>query len=114
MSPITTHVLDTALGKPAVGLPIELSRLEAGQWQLIGDGSTNQDGRITDLMAAGSLTAGTYRMLFQTGGYLEQAHGGGFYPEAPIIFEVKAGQEGQHFHVPLLLNPYGYSTYRGS
>ena len=114
MSPITTHVLDTALGKPAVGLHIELSRMDHGQWQLVGDGLTNDDGRIADLMPEGSLVAGTYRMLFYTGPYLDKAHGGGFYPEAPIIFVVNAGQEGQHFHVPLLLNPYGYSTYRGS
>ena len=115
MSPITTHVLDTALGKPARGLKIELARLDHdGKWVVLGSGLTNDDGRITDLLAAGSLTAGVYRMLFYTGPYLDEVHDGGFYPEAPVVFEIAAGQEGQHFHVPLLLNPYGYSTYRGS
>ncbi len=114
MSPITTHVLDTALGEPARGLKIELSRLENGAWSVVNRGKTNEDGRIGDLMKAGDLKAGTYRMLFMTGDYLERIHSAGFYPEAPIIFEIREGQEQEHFHVPLLLSPYGYSTYRGS
>lgn len=112
MSPITTHVLDTSLGRPAAGVEVKLARWEAGQWQLMGQGVTNNDGRITDLLPEGSLQTGTYRITFETAAYFAQQNISGFYPFVPIIFEITAADE--HYHVPLLLNPYGYSTYRGS
>ena len=111
-SPITTHVLDTSLGQPARGLEIVLSRQEGAGWSQIGRGVTNADGRIVDLMKPGSLKAGIYQMMFHTGAYLAQRESGGFYPRVPVIFEITATD--QHYHVPLLLNPFGYSTYRGS
>ena len=113
MSQITTHILDTALGKPAAGVAIELSQLQGNDWYAIGSGVTNNDGRIADLCPAGeSLPAGTYRMHFATGDYFSGAGQAVFYPWADVVFSIDDG--GQHYHIPLLLSPYGYSTYRGS
>lgn len=113
MSPITTHALDTSLGRPAQGLSLSLSKLdEGGAWSLLAEGVTNDDGRVTDLLAPGSLTPGVYQMRFDTGGYHSALEVEGFYPEALITFEVK--RVDQHYHIPLLLSPFGYSTYRGS
>ena len=115
-SPITTHVLDTALGRPAANLAIVLwSRQRddgTGDWAEVARGVTNDDGRIADLMEPGSLKAGDYRMVFETGAYLEATGREGFYPRVQIEFSIAAPDE--HYHVPLLLSPYGYSTYRGS
>lgn len=107
-SPITTHVLDTSLGRPAEGVGVELFRGD----ERIGRGSTNADGRVTDLIPPGTLTAGVYRIAFETGAYFLRDARSCFYPRVEITFEVKASDE--HYHVPLLLNPFGYSTYRGS
>ena len=113
MSPITTHALDTSLGRPAQGLTITLSqRDDQGAWMRLASGVTNEDGRITDLLEAGSLQAGIYQMRFETGAYHTALGVKGFYPEASIVFEVK--DAGQHYHIPLLISPFGYSTYRGS
>ena len=113
MSPITTHALDTSLGKPAQGLTITLSqRDEQGHWMELASGITNDDGRITDLLEEGSLRAGVYQMCFETGAYHLALGVEGFYPEATIAFTVK--DPTQHYHIPLLISPYGYSTYRGS
>ena len=111
-SPITTHALDTRTGTPACRLSITLSQLRSGEWREIAAGATNDDGRITDLLKPGELTPGTYQMRFDTGAYHEAHHIEGFYPEALITFEVKNTEE--HYHIPLLLSPFGYSTYRGS
>jgi len=110
-SPITTHVLDTARGKPATGIPVSLHVQSNGSWKEIARGVTNQDGRITDLLQESSLKAGRYRLTFTTDKYLEQS-GKSFFPEVEAIFEVH--DPAQHYHVPLLLSPYGYSIYRGS
>jgi 5-hydroxyisourate hydrolase len=110
-SPITTHVLDTARGKPAVGIPVRLHMHTGGEWQELGRGTTNQDGRITDLFTDGKLSAGKYRLTFETGNYLSSS-GKPFFPEVSIVFDIHDTAE--HYHVPLLLSPYGYSTYRGS
>ena len=112
MSPITTHVLDTARGCPAEGLPIRLEIREGDSWSQIAEGVTNADGRIADLMQPGDLAAKTYRMTFDTGRYFESAGTAGFYPYVSIVFQIEAPQD--HYHVPLLLSPFGYSTYRGS
>ena len=109
-SPITTHVLDTARGCPAAGVAAVLERKTGdGSFEELARGVTDDDGRITDLLPPGSLRAGTYRMTFAVGVYQD---GGGFYPEVPVVFRVAAAD--QHYHVPLLLSPFGYSTYRGS
>ncbi len=106
MSAITTHVLDTARGCPAAGIPVTLERQD-GDWQAAGQGTTDADGRITDLLAPGTIPAGVWRITFELADYQE-----GFYPYASIVFSVEDGEA--HYHVPLLLSPYGYSTYRGS
>lgn len=111
-SPITTHVLDTARGAPAEGLAIELHRFDGGAWAPLARGITNADGRIADLLPPGALTAGVYRMIFHTGDYHAGLGLHGFYPRVPVVFEVTAPTE--HHHIPLLLSPFGYSTYRGS
>jgi 5-hydroxyisourate hydrolase len=112
--PITTHVLDTALGRPAAGVAVVLECEEApGRWRELARGATNADGRIADLLAPGaSIAAGTYRMTFDTGAYFKATGVQGFYPTAAVVFTVADPKA--HYHIPLLLSPYGYSTYRGS
>ena len=113
MSTISTHVLDTAIGKPAQGVHIILEQLSnSGQWQKLGEGNTNADGRLPNLISAEiKLTTGIYRLIFDTGSYYGSHGVKGFYPSVAIVFEIS---DDSHYHVPLLLNPFGYSTYRGS
>ena len=112
VSPITTHVLDTAQGRPAAGIAVELRRQDSsGDWQVIGSDRTNTDGRISDLTRE-DLKPARYRITFATQDYFD-AHGmDSFYPSVSIEFQVSRADE--HYHVPLLLSPFGYSTYRGS
>lgn len=111
MSAITTHVLDTARGRPASGVAVVLERLADGA--ALGRGETDADGRLRDLLPAGApIEPGAYRLVFDTAGYFAAQGVESFYPEVAIVFQVKNG--GEHFHVPLLLSPFGYSTYRGS
>ncbi len=111
---ITTHILDTSRGRPAAGVAVTLDRRDAaGQWARVGAGVTDADGRQRALVPAGAvLEAGVYRIGFDTGGYFAALGVEGFYPEASVVFTVRDPAE--HHHVPLLLNPFGYSTYRGS
>ncbi len=113
MSNITTHVLDTARGKPAEGVAITLEiRTEAG-WRELGAAETDGDGRARRLLSLGvAVIPGTYRLTFATGAYFRDQGIEGFYPETSIVFDVRDSE--QHYHVPLLLSPFGYSTYRGS
>lgn len=112
MSQITTHVLDTSLGKPAEGLAIALQRKEKGVWENLASGRTDADGRISNLLLPNELLVpGVYRMEFQTGAYYQKLHTKTFYPVVHITFETF---DSEHYHVPLLLNPFGFSTYRGS
>lgn len=110
-SPITTHVLDTALGKPAAGIAISLDRRNGNEWTEIGSGITNTDGRLSDLLDS-PLESAHYRLNFATETYFTAQGIVGFYPVVRIEFLV--AQPGQHYHVPLLLSPFGYATYRGS
>ncbi|MDG2018111.1 MAG: hydroxyisourate hydrolase [Porticoccaceae bacterium] len=113
MSGITTHILDTARGTPASNVAITLSKLEKDQWQPIGSGNTNDDGRITDLCKQQTvLSVGTYKMHFATKQYFSAVGDAVFYPYAEIVFVID--NIDQHYHIPLLLSPFGYSTYRGS
>jgi len=112
MSAITTHVLDTSTGRPASGVPVTLERQAGSDWQIAGRGLTNQDGRLSDLLAGSSLAAGTFRLTFDTAAYFRARKQPAFYPQVQVIFTVE--DAAQHYHVPLLLSPYGYSTYRGS
>ncbi len=103
---ITTHVLDTAQGRPASGIAVRLEHRGAGGWSLVGQGVTDADGRLKTLTQPGKLAAGTYRITFDT------AQRSAFFPEESIVFAV--ADSDAHYHVPLLLSPFGYSTYRGS
>ena len=113
MSAITTHVLDTMRGLPAPGVPVLLERVTGEGLETLGSGVTDSDGRLRDLLPEGqALDAGTYRLSFDTGAYFAATAVEGFYPEVSIVFAVREGET--HYHVPLLLSPYGYSTYRGT
>ena len=113
MSQITTHVLDTSLGRPAANVPVILeAQIAGGAWKELSRGSTDSDGRLKDFAAGKTLEAGRFRLTFDTRAYFAEQKMDGFYPQVTIVFEVKNPRE--HYHVPLLLSPYGYSTYRGS
>jgi 5-hydroxyisourate hydrolase/2-oxo-4-hydroxy-4-carboxy-5-ureidoimidazoline decarboxylase len=113
MSGITTHVLDTSLGRPAAGVAVRLERREAASWIELGRGSTDGDGRCQSLLPEGvSLQASIYRLIFDSAAYFGGRGLPTFYPEVSVVFEVR--EPAQHHHVPLLLSPFGYSTYRGS
>jgi 5-hydroxyisourate hydrolase len=112
MSDITTHVLDTSIGQPAAGVPVTLAIEKAGRWKELSSGATDTDGRLRHLLAPGSLVNGTYRLSFETRAYFKSRKLEGFYPEISIVFQVRNAKE--HYHIPLLLSPFGYSTYRGS
>lgn len=108
MSPITTHVLDTAKGCPAAGIAVSLEYLNNNSWELITQDKTDADGRIMDWMD-GSAQVGEYRITFITAPYHQNK---GFFPSVAINFNVDKPE--QHYHVPLLLSPFSFSTYRGS
>jgi len=112
VSQLTTHVLDTSVGKPGQNITIRLKQFSNGSWQTMAQGVTNADGRIGDLLPPGRIVAaGNYKMMFETGNYFAANDVKGFYPEVEISFTVF---DDNHYHVPLLINPFGYSTYRGS
>lgn len=111
MSAITTHILDTTRGKPAESVSIVLYHQQR-EWKELARGVTNADGRIGDLLPKEIvLPTGTYKLRFETGAYFKQLGVVTFYPVVEITFSITTGE---HYHVPLLLNPFGYSTYRGS
>jgi 5-hydroxyisourate hydrolase len=112
-SPLTTHVLDIRLGKPAVGVSVQLSRMDAsGGWHKLASGKTNDDGRAEDLLPEGALELGVHRLTFDVGPYFSAQQVEYFYPQVTVEFVVT--DLARHHHVPLLLSPFGYSTYRGS
>lgn len=113
MSQITTHVLDTTRGLPAQNLPITLFVQTTEGWSTLANGVTNADGRIAGLLADDVvLAAGVYRMHFATKAYFTDNKEQGFYPYVDIVFELDGSTK--HYHIPLLLTAFGYSTYRGS
>jgi 5-hydroxyisourate hydrolase len=111
---ITTHILDTSRGRPASGVPVSLEMQEAdGNWRSLGTGKTDMDGRLRDLLPEDfKLQPGLFRLSFETAVYFETQSLRSFYPHVVVVFQIDDAQ--QHYHVPLLLNPFGYSTYRGS
>lgn len=113
MSQVTTHILDTSLGKPAAGVHVRLEMPgKKGDWVTIAEGTTNADGRIPHLLPDDNpLQTGVYRLMFEVAAYFNSSGRKHFYPFVDITFEVT---DASHYHVPLLLNPFGYSTYRGS
>lgn len=117
MSAISTHVLDLSLGRPAAGVAVTLEIAshpdDAERWRPHGGGATDADGRVKHLLPAGaSLEATTYRLTFHTAAYFAARGVQTFYPSITVVFEIHDAS--QHHHVPLLLSPFGYSTYRGS
>jgi 5-hydroxyisourate hydrolase len=113
MSHITTHVLDVSLGRPAANVAVLLESQSArGEWAEIARGATDAEGRLRDWAAAEKLAAGIYRLAFDTRAYFAARKIASLYPQVIIVFEVRDTQE--HYHIPLLLSPFGYSTYRGS
>jgi 5-hydroxyisourate hydrolase len=108
MSGISTHVLDTSAGRPAAGVAVTLERWELDAWLACASAVTDPDGRCKQLLAPENVLAGRYRLTFATGDYFEKT----LYPEIAITFEVTA--DAANYHIPLLLNPFGYTTYRGS
>src|SRR5258705_8648825 len=112
MSQITTHILNTTSGKPAQDITIILYREEKNEWSEIARGITNEDGRISGLLAKERIVPpGIYKMRFETKDYFDKNGVSTFYPYIEIVFDIRSGE---HYHIPLLLSPFGYSTYRGS
>ncbi len=108
---LSSHVLDGTRGRPAAGVSVRWDRLDDGQWQEVAQAVTGQDGRVTDWGGA-SPDPGTHRLVFGSGDYFAGQKVETFYPEVVVVFEVTDAQG--HHHVPLLLSPFAYSTYRGS
>jgi 5-hydroxyisourate hydrolase len=108
---LSTHVLDAGRGSPAAGVPVTLHRRVGEGWELLGTGHTDSDGRVGGLVPDG-ITPGVHRLDFDTGAYFAATGQTGFYPEVRVTFDVV--DPDQHYHVPLLLSPFAYSTYRGS
>lgn len=111
MSAVTTHVLDAALGRPAAGVAVRLERVFEGEVVALAELPTDADGRVRDL-GPDVLPGGIYRLVFDTGDYFAAGGRTTFYPEVAVTFAIADGQP--HHHVPLLLSPFAYSTYRGS
>jgi 5-hydroxyisourate hydrolase len=113
MSGISTHVLDTAAGRPARGVPVRLERRTSQGWTPVGEHATDEKGRVADLLGSGAtLEPGTYRLHFDVTAYFGASGQESFFPEATVVFVIR--DAAQHYHVPLLLSPFGYTTYRGS
>jgi 5-hydroxyisourate hydrolase/2-oxo-4-hydroxy-4-carboxy-5-ureidoimidazoline decarboxylase len=111
-SQLTTHVLDTATGRPGEGVTIRLQEPNRNNWQTIAQGVTNADGRISELLPPEKiLSPGNFKLVFETGSYFKKNGTSVFYPRVEVQFNIA---DDQHYHIPLLLNPFGYSTYRGS
>jgi 5-hydroxyisourate hydrolase len=114
VSTISTHILDTSRGRPAGGVQISLERLNAGEgWSPLSQAVTDDDGRVKQfVLTEPELGPGTYRLVFSVEKYFNELNQQTFYPEVVVTFLIEAGAE--HYHVPLLISPFGYSTYRGS
>ncbi len=112
-SPLTTHILDTANGVPAVGVPITLTRLNGeGVATILASGVTNRDGRVADLVDPSRFGVGRYCIRFDIAAYFVALGTPSFFPWAEVVFDVTDAS--RHHHVPLLVSPFGFSTYRGS
>ena len=114
MATLSTHVLDTSRGRPAAGITISLERLNAGEgWTPLSEAATDDDGRVKHfVLAEPNLGPGTYRLVFSVEKYFKELNQQTFYPQVSVAFLIEPGAE--HYHVPLLISPFGYSTYRGS
>ena len=108
---LSTHVLDAGSGRPAVGVPLTLLRRGHAGWEPVGHGTTDDDGRCRTLAPDG-LHTGVWKLVFDTGSHFAATGVRAFYPEVEVVFEVTEPE--RHHHIPLLLSPFAYSTYRGS
>ncbi|MDR6677665.1 hydroxyisourate hydrolase [Pseudomonas oryzihabitans] len=112
-NPLSVHVLNLETGVPSAGVHVTLERQVGESWQPLAEEVTNAQGRVPALFPEDQTFAkGEYRVVFKTGDYYRQQGRSAFFPEIPVVFEVT--QPAQHYHIPLLLSPYGFSTYRGS
>jgi len=110
---ISTHILDTALGRPAAGVPVTLERQsEDGDWKTVAVADSDRDGRVPDLASDRDVESGRYRLVFGLEGYYSKGDSAAFFPVVELSFVVSDPTE--HYHVPLLVSPFGYTTYRGS
>lgn len=109
---ITTHVLDTTRGRPADGVAVRLETADGDVWKELARGTTDSDGRLKTLTDGIALRAGRYRLTFETGAWFKRHGGVSFHPAIDVLFEITNPED--HVHVPLLLSPFGYTTYRGS
>lgn len=112
-NPLSVHVLNLQDGLPSAGVQVTLERQSGSGWQVLNSGTTNAQGRITALYPTEqTLQKGVYRVTFKTGDWFAKQNASSFFPEIPVIFNVDAAVP--HYHIPLLLSPYGFSTYRGN
>lgn len=111
MNRISTHILDTSIGFPAKNVVVELSMINGGKSTILSEQRTNDDGRVDNFIEDKTIETGIYELKFKVDAYFDQKNTTSFYPSITIQFRFV---KGEHYHVPLLLNPFGYSTYRGS
>ncbi|OJU78917.1 MAG: hydroxyisourate hydrolase [Acinetobacter sp. 39-4] len=112
-NPLSVHVLNLENGLPSAGVKVILEKQENSQWKELNQSTTNQQGRITALYPEdAALQKGIYKVTFKTGEWFRKNKQSSFFPEVPVIFSVDGNLE--HYHIPLLISPYGYSTYRGN
>jgi 5-hydroxyisourate hydrolase len=109
---VSSHVLDATTGRPAAGVEVRLHRQDGAGWEPLAQSATGADGRLRDWVPAGAVRAGVHRLAFGTGAWFAGQGRPTFYPEVVVVFTV--ADPAEHHHVPLLLSPFGYSTYRGS
>ena len=109
---VTTHVLDTSTGRPASGVGVRLETRDGEAWREVGSGRTDADGRVRDLLRDGRVDPGIFRLTFASGPYFQARGVESFHPEVAVVFRIEDPEE--HHHVPLLVSPFGYTTYRGS
>lgn len=109
---LSVHILNQQTGKPTAGVEVVLEQKKADGWEKLNSGTTDQDGRIKALWPEKAPAAGDYRVIFKTGDYFKSQQQDTFFPEIPVEFHISKTDE--HYHVPLLLSQFGYSTYRGS
>lgn len=115
-NPVSVHILDLQTGQPTPGVQVEIEmHTKNGTWQPVGKGQTDENGRIRSLIAQDAIAnwaAGEYRVVFKTGDYYRTKKQATFFPEIPVVFQVE--DQKAHYHIPLLLSPFGFSTYRGN
>ncbi|GGG13658.1 hydroxyisourate hydrolase [Pontibacter amylolyticus] len=110
---LSSHILDVSTGRPAAGVPVRLEKLNEknNKWTTVEEKKTDENGRIKDFLDYKKAEAGIYRLTFLVADYFKQQHTASFYPFVEVVFQIR---DKEHYHVPITLSPYGYSTYRGN